>query len=233
MIEATNFTKMIPSTAFYNFIASDYNGHMTESDETVRNHVIKTLINTVPDGSVLDFGGGTGLDLQSLIYNRYKVHFLEPSPHMRAIAKKTVPENAENLIVIEENIDFHNWSADNLPFNEKMNGILANFAVLNCIEDIELLFEKLSLISTPHCKIVATVIDTLPAKMIEMYSLKVAIKSFLNIPLSTQNSYKGVTQKTFLHTKLHYKNTSAKYFNFISYSSIKSSHFAILILSKK
>ena len=40
--------------------------------------------------------------------------------------------------------DFRNWNAG-FPFDQKVNAVLANFAVINCIPDIELLFEKLAL----------------------------------------------------------------------------------------
>ncbi|MFI5152256.1 MAG: methyltransferase domain-containing protein [Chitinophagales bacterium] len=224
---------MIPSNQYYDHIAKDYNTHMTESDNQVRNIVMNAFVKLVKAGNVVDFGGGTGLDLPRLLNNQYEVKFLEPSAAMREIAKSSLNSGQARPFFVEENTDFHDWSDTSLPFKEKVDGILANFAVLNCIEDIEFLFEKLSLICTPGCKIMASVIDTFPIKMIGSYSTAVAIKSLLNIPLTTQNNYKGVTQKTFLHTKSHYKTSSFKYFDFVSYSSIKSSHFAMLILSKK
>jgi ubiquinone/menaquinone biosynthesis C-methylase UbiE len=223
---------MILSNAFYDFIAKDYNGQMTKLDYDVRDLVMKIFSNVVPDGNVLDFGGGTGLDLPWLL-NKYVVYSLEPSVEMRSIARASIKNKTDNPKIVEKNTDFHDWSDRCLPFSEKMNGILANFAVLNCIEDIDCLFEKLQLICAQNGRVVATVLDTSLIKMIKLYSFRVAIKLFLNIPLSTKNNYKGMKQDVFLHTKLQYKSAANKYFNVVSYSAIKSSHFAVLILSKK
>ena len=152
---------------------------------------------------------------------------------MRAMAKKSVSENPRKPIFVEEMTDFQNWSENNLPFSEKMDGILANFAVLNCIPDMDSLFEKLSLICNNKCNIQATVLDIRPIKIIKTHSLKVAIKILLNKQLVTLNDYKGTSQETYLHTIQKYKSAARKYFNFISYTSIQSSLFALLILSKK
>lgn len=224
---------MAISTAFYNAIAGSYNSQMTESDNNVRKHVIKIFTNNIFRGNILDFGGGTGLDLPWLLSDMYKVYFLEPSSNMRLIAKKSVSENPRKPIFAEEMTDFQNWSGDHLPFNEKMNGILANFAVLNCIPDIECLFEKLSLIGDHNCYIQATVLDTRPLKIMRSHSLKVGIKLLFDKQLITLSNYKGVTQETYLHSIKKYKSAAIRYFNFISFTSIQSSHFALLILSKK
>ena len=224
---------MISSTSFYNSVAKDYNGHQTKSDSYVRNYVMKKFLDNIPNGNILDFGGGTGLDLPWLLSPKYNVHFLEPSSNMRSLAKVAVVDNWQQPIFIKENIDFHNWSSDSLPFEEKMNGILANFAVLNCIKDIDCLFEKMALVCDRDCKAVATVMDTRAIRMLTAYSLKVAIKRVFKRPLITETEYNSAIQQTYLHTLSNYKSAFRKYFNFISYTSIKASPFALLILSKK
>ena len=84
---------MIPTTSYYDIIAKDYNSHMTISDNNIRNYTIKSFKDNIPNGNILDFGGGTGLDLPFLVPDKYKVQFLEPSLNMRAIAKNSLPEN--------------------------------------------------------------------------------------------------------------------------------------------
>jgi ubiquinone/menaquinone biosynthesis C-methylase UbiE len=224
---------MISSTSFYNSVAKDYNSHQTKSDSYVRNYVMKKFLNNIPHGNILDFGGGTGLDLPWLLIPKYSVNFLEPSSNMKTLAKVAISENLQQPVFIEENIDFHNWSSDSLPFDERMNGILANFAVLNCIKDIGCLFEKMALVCDRDCKVVATVLDTHAIRMLKAYSLKVAIKRFFKRPLVTETKYNYAIQQTYLHTLSNYKSASRKYFNFISYTSIKASPFALLLLSKK
>jgi ubiquinone/menaquinone biosynthesis C-methylase UbiE len=224
---------MPSSVRFYDAIAENYDSQMTESDARVRAHIANIFNSRIPCGNVLDFGGGTGLDLPWLICDKYKIYFLEPSSNMRSIAKASLPENGQGPIFVEEMTDFHNWSKNNLPFDEKMNGILANFAVLNCVPDIDSLFEKLSFACADNCCMLATVLDTRPLRIMKIHSLKVAIKILLNKQLTTLNKYKDITQETYLHTVGKYKSAARKYFNFVSYTSIRSSHFALLILSKK
>jgi hypothetical protein len=181
----------------------------------------------------LDFGGGTGLDLPWLLNSYDRVFFIEPSVGMRYVANKLVNSMLQKADIVEENLDFHNWSENDLPMVEKMDGVLVNFAVLNCIPDIHKLFEKMSLICAVNCKIVATVIATEPLNMMKMYSAKMAFKRLLNIRLTTQNSYRGVSQEVYLYTKPQLRSAAANYFEIISYARIKSSHFAMVILSKK
>ncbi|HXB43424.1 MAG TPA: methyltransferase domain-containing protein, partial [Puia sp.] len=133
---------------------------MTKLDDEVRKYVGKIFNENISSGNILDFGGGTGLDLPWLLGDKYKVYFLEPSSKMRSIAEKSVFENTRTPFFIQENTDFNDWTENNLPLDEKMNGVLANFAVLNCIPDIDRLFEKLSLICSDQCYIQATVLDT-------------------------------------------------------------------------
>ena len=224
---------MISSTTFYNFVAKDYNSHQTKSDSYVRNYVMEKFLNNIPDGNILDFGGGTGLDLPWLLTPKYSVNFLEPSSNMRSLAKVAVINNWQQPIFNEQNIDFHAWTPGALPFEEKMNGILANFAVLNCIKDINCLFEKLALVCESNCGVIATVLDTRAVRMLKTHSLKVAVKRFFKRPLVTETKYNCVTQQIYLHTLSNYKSAFCNYFNFISYTSIKASPFALLTLSKK
>ena len=224
---------MIPSTLFYNSVAKDYNSHQTKSDSYVRNYVMKKFLNNIPHGNILDFGGGTGLDLPWLLIPKYSVNFLEPSSNMRTLARVAVINNWQQPIFNEQNIDFHAWTPGAVPFEEKMNGILANFAVLNCIKDIDCLFEKMALVCDRDCKVVATVLDTRAMRMLKTHSLKVAVKRIFKRPLVTETKYNYAIQQTYLHTLSNYKSASRKHFNFISYTSIKASPFALLLLSKK
>ncbi len=223
---------MLSSTTYYDHIARNYNCHMTESDNETRKKVIEIFKANISNGNILDFGGGTGLDLPALLSDHYKVFFLEPSSNMRAIAIKSVSVSPGRPVFVEEKLDFRQWSDNILPFTDKMNGVLANFAVLNCIPDIDILFERLPLICDTHCYVQATVIDTRPVKMIKSHSLKVAAKTLFNKQLITRNYFNGVAQDTYLHTLQKYKSAAAKYFDFVSYNSIQNSNFAMLILSR-
>ncbi|HXS36113.1 MAG TPA: methyltransferase domain-containing protein, partial [Flavipsychrobacter sp.] len=135
--------KIIACNSFYNIIADDYNSRLTESDNNVRKVVSLTFKRYVKEGNVLDFGGGTGLDLQWLQDSGYKVFFLEPSVNMRAVAKKNTL-NHTAIVFVENNTDFSKWSPEHLPFDGKVEGVLANFAVLNCIKNIDEFFSQVA-----------------------------------------------------------------------------------------
>jgi len=224
---------MDSSIAYYDRVAAEYNFHMTASDEAARQIVQKIFVEKVKHGPVLDFGGGTGLDLPWLLNHGYTVFFLEPSPNMRALAEKARSGSAKKPVFLEDQIDFHLWSDQHLPFAEKMQGILANFAVLNCIPDIESLFVKLSLICSSGTIFLATVLNTKPKKLLRTHSLPVAVKSLLNRKLISSNEFKGVYQETFLHTIGAYKSACRKQFRFLSFYPIPHSDFGILTLEKK
>lgn len=125
---------------FYDSIAPGYNSHMTDSDRRVRDAVYALIKKYVVKGSVMDFGGGTGLDIPWFALNNHHVFFVEPSSNMRAIARANY--TPKEVTFIESNTDFTKWIASNLPFKEKVSAIVANFAVLNCIENIDALLKS-------------------------------------------------------------------------------------------
>ena len=50
-----------------------------DADKIVRAKVANKFCDIVKDGGVLDFGGGTGLDIQWLTNKNFAVFFCEPS----------------------------------------------------------------------------------------------------------------------------------------------------------
>ena len=108
---------------------------------------------------MLDFGGGTGLDLEWLTKNNNKIFFCEPSKAMREIA---ISESQnllnQNIIFLDDfAADFWQWHKQ-LPVAGKIDAVLANFAVINCIPGIKSLFKGLSLIIKPGGNIIALVL---------------------------------------------------------------------------
>lgn len=183
----------------------------------------------------MDFGGGTGLDLPWLTKNFQKIYFLEPSLRMRGIARDASLANKvkNKVIFLEDNIDFNSWNENNLPIQEKMNGIAANFAVLNCIESPEILFEKLALVCTTNGHVLATVLDSNPLNIWKNHSGIVAIKSLMRKRLTVYNNHQGVGHPTYFFQRKYLKAASSKFFKFVDYKPIPDSPFAIMVLSKK
>src|SRR5882757_4263284 len=142
--------------SYYNEIAKEYDVILNEdkSNAVVRKAVKEKFVSTVNPGWVLDFGGGTGQDTGWLQQHHYSILFCEPSAGMRNIAIENVKNNtaAGKINFMDEaKINFKNWD-NTLPFEQKVNGVLANFAVFNCIPNIDTLYQNLS----PVCKVVVT-----------------------------------------------------------------------------
>ena len=72
---------------YYNAIANEYNDMVdTDADRIVREKVANKFCSIVKASVVLDFGGGTGLDLEWLASNNHTIFFCEPSAGMRGKA---------------------------------------------------------------------------------------------------------------------------------------------------
>jgi len=223
--------KVIPGAAFYDAVASDYNSHMTENDRRAREIIRNQFTAIVSPGNVMDFGGGTGLDLPWLTANNnYRVFFLETSANMRAVAKQ---QHGNDVNFIENTIDFNDWSPMHLPVKEKMDGILANFAVLNSIQNMDSFFEKMALICNSGCKLFLTVLDSRLPIIIKKYPFKTWLTYVMQRRLAITNRYNNITHTTYIHSLSVLKAASAGQFNFISYKPIAFSNFVLLILSKK
>jgi SAM-dependent methyltransferase len=226
--------KLESSTAFYDAIAKDYEACMTPSDQTIRETVANIFKRVVGDGKVLDFGGGTGLDLPWLINNNYQVFFLEPSPKMRLIAEETVT----NCFTLGkprfvEKTNIQEWSPENLPFSEKMDGVIANFAVLNCMESPAAFFKKIALVCNPQCTVLITVLDPRFQMMYKNYSMLSALRLFVYGKLKILNKHKEVYHETHVHSILSLKNASRGFFSLKFCEPIQSSSFTVLIFSRK
>src|SRR5450631_255764 len=148
---------------YYDAIAAEYESMLNNDVKNllIRDTVTQKFLTAVKAGRVLDFGGGTGLDFGWLIKHRYPITFCEPSHGMRRIAVERMKKDCPDAAVFflnDEQADFRNWT-DSFPFGESMDAALANFAVINCIPDIGLLFEKLSLALKPGGQLIALVLD--------------------------------------------------------------------------
>ena len=117
------------NVSYYDHIAGQYNDILKKerSNEIIREKVAEKFREIVGDGLVLDFGGGTGVDLDWLTrYN--KVIFSEPSSGMREIALCNHGQNPSVIFLDAAKTDFKKWDHD-LPFRKKW---MLSFAILPC-----------------------------------------------------------------------------------------------------
>ena len=150
--------------SYYDEIATDYDAIINKesANKIIRKKVSDKFISLVKGRLVLDFGGGTGQDLSWLLNNNYRVVFCEPSASMRRIAidqHKNAFSGTKIDFLDGDKTDFRNWN-EIFPFEQKVDAILANFAVINCIPDIDLLFKKLALAIKPGGILVALILES-------------------------------------------------------------------------
>lgn len=223
------------NVAFYDSIAEDYDilDAKMESNKQVRNEVSKIFLQNVRGIRVLDFGGGTGLDLGWLTDYGFKVYFCEPSEKMRAKAIQLKREKIKNGDVqfLENNeTDFATWKASN-PFPEKVDAILANFAVLNNISDIKTMFESLAEIIHPDGIIVATILNNRIFKLYKSHFLKYLVCLLFGKTLSVKFMHNHVEQLVFLHSLPVIRKAASPYFKVTAVKDLKGFGFLCLVFS--
>lgn len=138
--------------AFYNGIADLYNETMEKdpSNLIIRRMVQKKVNLLVPSGRVIDFGGGTGLDLEWLAEAR-TVIFCEPSERMRekAHARRLNILHGDRIVFLDNaQTDYTRWGEAD-PFMGTLDAALCNFGVINYIPDLEKLFSSLAGVLKP------------------------------------------------------------------------------------
>jgi len=223
--------------SYYNEIAKEYDVILNEdkSNAVVRKAVKEKFVSTVNPGWVLDFGGGTGQDTGWLQQHHYSILFCEPSAGMRNIAIENVKNNtaAGKIIFMDEaKINFKNW--DNvLPFEQKVNGVLANFAVFNCIPNIDTLFQNLSPVMQSGGHVIAVILNNSLLKLFRRSPVNFIKNIVLNKPLISVISFKAQQQTVYIHTMKEIKKAAGKYFILKDATVLKGSGFILLDLIKR
>jgi SAM-dependent methyltransferase len=220
---------------YYNAIANEYNDMVGKSaDKIVREKVANKFCSIVKASVVLDFGGGTGLDLEWLAANNHAIYFCEPSAGMREKAICSYKDFLRaNVIFLDDSAaDFRQWHLQ-LPFNEKVDAVLSNFAVLNCVPDIDLLFQNLAVVVKPGGNIIALVL-TRKIKGMLKGNFRSILKSFIQQkPASINVRYKKNQQTVYIYSINEIIKASRKHFNFCNSEVLPASGFTLIHLKRK
>jgi SAM-dependent methyltransferase len=223
--------------SYYDKIAENYDTILNDdvNNKIIRETVADRFSSLVKDGCVLDFGGGTGRDLGWLVQHRYQILFCEPSVGMREIAiNRITNEFPDAMITFFDNdkSNFRNWN-NNYPFERKVDAIIANFAVINCIPDIQLLFDKLALSIKPGGTVLALLLDNSLLKRLRS-NLKGTIKSFFTgSPISIFIDYNDKQQQVFVHTSAKIREIVKNKFDFIHIERLRQFGFCLIHLRRK
>jgi ubiquinone/menaquinone biosynthesis C-methylase UbiE len=221
--------KDLKNISYYDKIAGDYDSLMQgeHANTVVRKKVADKLLSAVPAGArVLDFGGGTGADLEWLTDHHYRVVFCEPSTGMRERAiRRQQEKNAPGQIdfLSDEAADFTKWSEE-LPFTSPVDAILANFAVINCIRDIDLLFDSLARVLKPGGHLFALLLR--PKMRHQLRFLAGLGTDTLDI------RYEDHQQTVYIHTTRAIRHAAKPFFIFSGRELLRGSVFSLIHLTR-
>jgi SAM-dependent methyltransferase len=222
---------------YYNEISGSYDAILNEDSKNalIRAKVASVFSSVVKGPDMLDFGGGTGLDLSWLLERGYRVFFCEPAISMRQLALnrvKNVYAASEIEFLDDGKTDFRNWS-HLFPFERKLNAVLANFAVLNCIPDIDLLFAKLALVLEPGGIVIVLMLDNSLFKRFRT-SLPGTIKSLLfGTAVSYPIEFKGDRQIVYIHSNRGIRRAANLQFKIVRTERLKGFGFCLIHLVRK
>lgn len=130
-------TTLVPAAVAFDRLADDYDSFFTLSSigKAQRQAVWKRLVSVFcPGGHILELNCGTGIDALFMVGAGLNVTACDASPRMI--------QNARRRLALEDceaKVDFFTLSTEELralPENRCFDGILSNFAGLNCVDDL-------------------------------------------------------------------------------------------------
>ena len=222
--------------AYYNEIAAGYDAVLQgdESNLVLRRRVQEKLLSLLPSGWVLDFGGGTGLDL-AWMTARYQVAFCEPSTAMRekAIQYNNDILHSDNIAFLEgPATDFHTWDKAR-PFPQHVDVILSNFGPVNCIPDIDCLFSRLAMVIKPGGHCLLSLLDLGFRKRLQWHRRNALLSLLPGRPFVMYLRQGAEQQTVYLHTPAVVKKAAAPYFNYCSHEPLGGFGFTLYHLTRK
>ena len=222
---------------YYDAIAADYDRILNDDEKNVhiRDEVARKFATTVHGGNVLDFGGGTGRDLEWLLSHHYHVLFCEPSGAMRQIAierRKTEFPGSEVFFFEDEQADYRKWN-DSFPFEDGVDAVLANFAVFNCIQDIDELFDKLALVLKKGGQVIALMLDNHLMKRLRTNTRGTIQSLFSGKPVNLFVDYKNRQQEVYIHSNRAIRNASKSKFELKDDHRLNGYGFRLIHLVRK
>ena len=132
----------------------------------------------------------------------------------------------------DDRADFAQWDRQ-LPFEQKMDAILANFAVINNIADIESLFKALSLVIKPKAHCIALILNGSFKRGTGSRAFGRIRSFFPRKPFSFHIQHNESRQTVFIYTIREIRKASAPYFDFFNDEPLYQSGFSLIHLVRK
>lgn len=222
--------------SYYNEIAARYDEALLgdDSNRPIRQKVREKLLGLLASGRVLDFGGGTGLDLEWMA-PRYEVIFCEPSVAMRekAIRYNSERLHSDNIVFLDGGkTDFNTWG-ETLPFAGKADAVLSNFGPVNCIHDIGLLFSRLAMVLQPGGHCILLLLDLDFRKRLKWHRRNAWWSLLSGRPFVMYLREGDCRQTVYLHTPAAIKKAAGPYFNYCSHEFLGGFGFTLFHLTRK
>ena len=235
MASHTEITRQ--NIAYYNAIAPGYDAILEEdaANAAVRSRVAEVFTSLVRGGCIIDFGGGTGQDSKWLANRRYHVIFCEPSPAMREIAiKRSRAElpDASILFLDDNESDFRAWTSS-FPLERRVDAVLANFAVMNCIPDIDLVFDKLAAVVKPGGWVVTLVLENGLGKRLRSNFRSALTSLITGEPVGFFVDYNNSRQLVYIHSMRNIRRAVRNNFNFSHQEQLYGPGFRLICLQRR
>ena len=130
------------NAAFYDDLASHYDSHLANPHDVLARAAFQDLVarNIPPGSTLLDFGCGTGVDALDYAHGGYRVLAYDNSAGMVGELERRCRKEIAAGAILPFSTDYSAflkcWPRWPTP-----NAVVANFAVLNSIRDLQPLFE--------------------------------------------------------------------------------------------
>lgn len=132
-----------------------------ESDRQAREAFQSLALRQVPPGGrIFDFGAGAGIDAKFFAERGLRVRVYDNDPRMRRYLAETCRDLIEAGRILPETGEYAEFLARTADLDAARSHLVtANFAPLDLIEDLPLLFAKLHTLITPGGGVLASVLN--------------------------------------------------------------------------
>lgn len=155
-----SLTEQDQSAAYYDQLAARYDDELmaTAGDVLARRAFIDIVTSELPKGAtILDFGSGTGLDAKAYAEAGYRVLAYDNSAGMMAQLRRRCSREIESGAV--QAADGTVSLAEALTHWPRPDAVVANFAVLNMMDDVAPLLQLMARRLAPRGLLVVSIIN--------------------------------------------------------------------------